>query len=863
MKKYYLVTLFLLTTKLFYSQFTSTQPFTDNKEDLNRRNQFFIQTRLTPYPDFNAFGNALEQKKFLRQSGFVDNGSSWISLGPTPGSYNSAPNSSRVRVVAYDPDSTNVIYIGTSNGGVWKSTDGGFNWVAKTDFEISLSSGALAVYNNWNTNPPQRIVYCGTGEGGFGFRYSYYGRGLLKSTDGGDTWKNILNGLPSTSYFHKIAINPASPNILLAALGTNFANPVNTGGLYRSEDYGESWTRIVPSSTAENGLTCSDVAFSPDGSKVYILGPKVTGSPNWWENGTGYRISTDGGITFTSIQTDFPTTGYLSISKSSPNIIFYIVSFDCNISHLYRSADAGYTWGFMNLSFQSNQCGYNMVVEVDPVNPEIVYAGTIPFYKSTDRGNNFISQIALHADVHDIAFNPKNHLEFIIATDGGVAKTTNSGESFINLNQTLTTHECYSVTSDPSDQYHLLAGTQDNGTQERLSNPPPDNRWLGISGYDVTKVIIDQNQPNRFIAQFSASSVGIHVTTNSGRFWYVSLGFPSDGGYAWVRPIIAEPEIPGSYFSPYMNDIYKTTDFGFTWLPLNSIGINEQIEELSVSNSYPDIMYAGTGPFEYMPLATIHHLYKSTDHGSTWKNINEIVDPHAQKQLINRYISAIEINKENENDVVVAFAGFGTKHIFRTTNGGFLWNKIDCNPEGICLPDVPVNDIVIYKNLLTNEDEFIIATDAGVFKRATDGVWNELADGLPNCIIMDLEIYGSKLRAATFGRGVFEWDLSGGSKNNSGNIGKSKSKNKIILYNNFPNPFNPKTNISFEIPYTANIKLTVFDVIGKILTDVLFNNVQAGKHDYEWDGENYSSGIYFYKLESKNFVEIKKMILIK
>lgn len=860
MKKYIIIFIVLSFVIELRSQFYTSQLYNNHSEKLSKRNEWLFQQRLFPYADNKSINAAYSQRDALRNRGLTDNTSVWKSVGPSPAQFSFNPATSRVRVIAYDPDIAGTIYIGTSNGGVWKTTDSGRNWFPKTDFEASLSSGALAVYNDWSTNPPQRIVYYGTGEGGFGFVYSYYGRGLLKSTDGGDTWKQITKGLPEATYFYKIAVNPASPNVLLAALGSNYANPVNTGGLYRSEDFGESWQRVVPISTAEDGLNCNDVIFTPDGSKAYILGPFTSGSPNWWENGTGYRMSNDGGRTFTQMATNLPGTGYFAINPQSPAILYALTAVDCNMSQLYRSADAGNTWAVINSNFLSNQCGYNMAVEMNPAAPDNIFIGTIELYHSTDRGNTFPRAfIPYHSDIHDIAFNPHNPNEMMVANDGGVAMSTNGGSTFINLNNTLSTLECYSVSVNPNDPDLMLAGTQDNGVQENFELLPNTYSWRGLTGYDATNVIINPENPNNYIAQLSSSPVGIHATTNKGVTWFVGSGLPGTYDYAWVRPIIKHPASPSTFLTASGSKVYITDDAGFNWREINNDDIIDKIQRLAVSFSDPNIIYAATGPYEYMPDAYQHNLYKSVDGGSRWTIVNTSAKFANQSvTLPNRYYSSIQIDKDDPNDVIVTFAGFGTNHIYRTYDGGTNWDIMDCDGSR-CLPDAPVNDLLIRYNPVNNLREYYAATDVGVYETSSENIWHELSEGLPNCVVMDLELSGDKLKAATFGRGIYEWDLSGASM-----VKKTSSDaTKHINVTNYPNPFNPVTEISFKLFSATMVRLTIYDITGKEITVLVNSMLEPSVYKFKWNAESYASGIYFYRLETNGHIQTNKMLLVK
>ena len=180
------------------------------------REWWFYEQRTFPgdFIPVDAYKNSLDQREMLRQSNeqlsLTENNFNiptfnWVSLGPTPGAYFNYGNiSSRIVSGAFDPSNANIIYIGPANGGVWKSTDGGMFWFPLTDQAASLSMGAIEIDPN-NTN----IIYAGTGEATYS-AVSYYGRGLLKSTDGGSTWTQITSGLPSSTYFSRIKIRPGN-----------------------------------------------------------------------------------------------------------------------------------------------------------------------------------------------------------------------------------------------------------------------------------------------------------------------------------------------------------------------------------------------------------------------------------------------------------------------------------------------------------------------------------------------------------------------------------------------------------------------------------------------------------------------------
>lgn len=291
--------------KLIFSIFAILLPlcaYSQNPEGDSispRRDRWLMNQRTFPTRNIPKFGyiNAIRHRDRLRQTQgyFIRHGHDgpfgWTTLGPTPGHYSGYDISGRCSFVKYDSQYPNNVYLGSACGGLWKSIDYGNSWMPLTDDFKSLSSGAIAI------DEVNNRIYYGTGEFKY-FTYAYYGYYLYISTNGGLTFDQTAQGLPFPCYIAAIAIKPNERNVLLAAVGTNYANPINDAGLYRSEDYGLNWTRIVPGGQDQPGLVCTDVAFSPDGSKAYIAGPQNVSSQDPWENGVAYRVSYDGGQTF-------------------------------------------------------------------------------------------------------------------------------------------------------------------------------------------------------------------------------------------------------------------------------------------------------------------------------------------------------------------------------------------------------------------------------------------------------------------------------------------------------------------------------------------------------------------------------------
>lgn len=921
--------LIILTTCSLFPQLRYTDQlkpnsiFTEAPDDIKNTKPFmrqwwFYEQRSYPN-DFipeNAYENALMEKNQLRmtyEETTIPN-FTWVSLGPTPGAYFGYGNiSSRIVTGTYDPNNPNIIYIGPANGGVWKSTDNGVTWNPLTDNEVSMAMGAIVV-DPTNSN----IVYAGTGEATYSGA-SYYGRGLLKSTNGGSTWINYTSGLPSSTYFSRLKIRPNNSNQLLAALGNN--------GLYRSTNGGQNWTQILSGRV-------DDVVFSPSGDTAFAVG-----------SGIGIRRSTNGGQTFATFGSDLPsgTRTHFDLSQTNPAIMYAAVYSSSNVN-IYKSTNYGVNWtsitptsNFQNLA---GQAWYDLYCFVNPKNPNKVYVGTIDIFRSTDGSTftnitNGYSGGYVHVDQHYLFFHPTNENTFIVCNDGGIWRTTDNGNTFTNLNQNLTLTQFYRIAASPFNPGRILGGTQDNGTQQTFSTL----NWSAAYGGDGGEVCFNPFDQNFILGE--TQNGGIFRTTNGGASWnQAQSGLNVSESVAWVAPIIAHPTVSGTFFTA-RTSVYKTTNNGGSWTAISSpVNGTYPIREMAISKTNPNIMYATSNAL----------IFKSTNGGVNWTNVTT--------GLPNRTITSVYVHPSDENIVLLTFSGFGTDKIYKSTNGGSSWVSID-GP----LPDAPVNDLFIYTINPGKPNTYFVATDIGVFVTDDNGVsWTEIPSGIPNTVIMHLDYSDSTkmLRAATHGRGVYEayidftipveltaFDASIDNKivniiwatatetNNSHFEVERKLKNqdwekigevngagttaipqsysfkddfsfksyegkilyrlkqvdfdgsfeyskvisvevnfipeKFAISQNYPNPFNPNTTISYSIPKGEGNQVTikVYDLLGKEVSTLVNEFKTPGNYQIAFNADGLTSGIYFYLYEAfdsngmKIHSEVRKMTLLK
>lgn len=781
-------------------------PINVQKTKSFQREKWFYEQRLYPFTTFpaGAYINAFTEKENLRQfSGFLSKSGYWVNLGPTPGiNPNYGYVSSRIASVKFNPLNPDIIYAGAACGGIWKTTNAGLNWIPMSDFEVSLSSGALAI----DPNNPQ-IIYYGTGEATY-FSYSYYGRGLLKSTDGGQSWITIRNGLPEFSYFSRLLIKPETSSILFAALGT--------AGLYKSTDGGLNWISIFTS-------RCDDIVTSPDGSKVYIIG-----------SGSGYRISTDGGQTFTQY-TPFAlgTRSHIAICKTKPQVLYVSTYRDTSV-YVYKSTNGGYNFIYLPNTFTgTNQAWYDFYIYVNPFDENNAYVGLIDLWRTTD-GNTFqritnSSSGPVHVDHHNLDFHPNDPSTIIVSNDGGLNFSTNRGTNWTNLNSTLTLTQFYRIASDPDNPSHLIGGTQDNGVQRTTGNV----KWDVVFGGDGGAVCFNPRDPNFILSENQFNN--IRRSTNRGISWQVATTGLT-GNAEWIAPIVAHPDSSGIFYTA-RQQVFKTTNNGASWFQW-STGISGTVRVLAISKSNPRIIFASSS----------NSLFKSGNGGKTFS--------YLQTGLPDRIITGIDIHPDSPDVAILSVNGFGTGHIFKTSNGGYNWTDISNN-----LPNTPVNDVMIYYPGIPTSI-YLVATDVGVF--ATDNYgqqWFELAQGLPNTVCLDLDynLKGNKIRVATHGRGVWEFtgSISFISQTSTG------IEEKTMLFQNYPNPFNSHTKIEFTLAKPQNVKLSLHDILGKTVDVIINKFLASGHYNLDFFSANLPSSIYFLRFQTEEGVSIKTFVLIK
>lgn len=701
-----------------------------------------LSTDVSPEPGFDLSSAAVSSTR-------------WTLIGPEPTDtpYNVPVVAGRITALAVDPTNANVVYAGAADGGVWKTTDGGIHWTPLTDTQPSLAVGSIAIDpSNHST------IYVGTGEENFSGD-SYFGAGILKSTNGGSSWTQIKGpfaGYYDGYYFYGgadyiggIAIQPGNSSVILAAVEQASGNNHQDVAVYRTEDGGTTWGGVLPNpEPSYNDGTA--VLFDPsDGNIAYaalfydgVYKSLDTGKTWVRLNGTGNNV--------------FPTANVgriaLAIAPSNPSTLYASVQ---NTSQaggvsLFKTTDGGTNWvKLVNTpDYCAQQCWYDQAIAVAPNNPNEVFVGGAYgsfVYRSMDGGSHWtdVTQGAngfyLHADMHALAFSSDSSVVYA-GNDGGVWRAslpTATPVPWTELNDALAITQFYfSPSINPNNVSDSFGGTQDNGTQKYSGMLTWEDVVCGDGGWTA----VDPATPSNVYSSCYAGNGSVWKSTAdgvSGSWTYAANGINADGASEFLPPLVIDHLHPTNlYFGTYR--VYQTTNSASNWTVISG-GLGNSLTTIAVSPTDSNTVYVGSSDglvhVTTNALAGLSAIWNDRSPG-----------------LLQRFITQIVVDPHTSTTAYLAFSGFNFGHVFRTSDGGLTWKDVSGN-----LPNIPVNAIVI-DPVLANT--YYVATDIGVFRtRNGGGLWSVLGAGLPRVTVLGLTLHNASrtLRAATHGRSM--WDI--------------------------------------------------------------------------------------------------------
>jgi photosystem II stability/assembly factor-like uncharacterized protein len=677
----------------------------------------------------------------------------------------------RVTAVTGVPSQPYTFYMGSTGGGVWKTTDAGHTWVNVSDGFIPLGSmGAVEVAPS---NPD--IVYAGTGSSKIRSNVSI-GRGIYKSTDAGKTW--AFAGLRETGQIATVRVHPSNPDVVyVAATGNPFA-PNKERGVYRSTDGGKTWKNVLFISETVGG---ADLEFQPGNSSV-LFACMWRGERKPWTIISGSREggiyrSTDGGEKWTKLAGGLPGELFgrsnVAISAVNPNRIYALIEAKPG-SGLYRSEDAGATWTLVNgAGSLITRPFYYTTLGVDPNNADIVYVGNEAWYRSVDGGKSFRTSPVPHGDHHDVWINPKNSQYMIQANDGGANVSLDGGRTW-STQANQPTAEIYQVATDNQYPYRVYGAQQDNTTLLVPSLPAGDGQAFRTGpGCETGPIIPHPVNPELVYAsckgQFSRQNM---TTANEEQYWVGAESLYGNAGrdliyrFQRVSPMEVSPHPPHVlyYGSQY---VHRTIDGGVTWTRI-SPDLTARPPDGQGSSGEP-ITRDATGEEVYSTLYAIREsplqrgliwagsndglIHVTRNEGESWANVTPAGIPPGGR------VQNIEPSPHRPGTAYAAIyrylLGDFAPYIYRTDDYGKTWTRLTDGKNGIAAdePTRVVREDPGRAGLLYAGTEFgmYISFDGGAH-------WQPFQLNLPRTPVTDMKITRHDLVVSTQGRSFWILD---------------------------------------------------------------------------------------------------------
>lgn len=699
-----------------------------------KRWEAYIEPRVYPSGNLSlpnqTFTNVQQwQRSFgrdLYKSG--NRAGNWTELGPVGSPSGPFPytrtGAGRITFIKFDPNNSDIMYVGTPDGGLWKSTNGGNFWTTNSDFLTVIGCSDLTI-DPTNT----KIMYLATGD----LEGNRNSIGVIKSIDGGVSWSNTAATWSLDYYWtiSKMLINPSNPLNML--ISTNV-------GIFRTTDGWATYDQV------QYGGDFKDMQFKPgDPNTIYAAGNQ------FWK-------STDNGVNWSQVTTGLPSETdvvryALGVSQANPNYVYALAgkAIDNSLLGLYRSSNSGTSFAprvespTINLlgyeedgmDLTSGQAFYDLAIAISPSNAEIVTTGGINHWQSTDGGLTWSNKSVwnsgeIHADVHEIVYLPNSNSIMFSGNDGGIFISTDNGNQWTDISNNLAIAQVVGIGQSGDNETILVAGEQDNGTN--LKN---GSSWENIFGGDGGDCFIDPTNNSTIYVQYVSGDFN-RSDDGGATFNSIRTGLPSEFDFysTWAM----DPVNFSKIYVGGIDTLYVSPDKGNTWIMKGTPPGTSTIKDFAISPSDTNTIYV----IKYDAVSI------STDGGTTFTDITGTLPVGAAS------LSSVTVSNTDPNKAWITFSGYsdGDK-VFKTTDAGATWTNISTG-----LPNLPINTMAYVNG--SSVDAVYVGADLGVYYINNDvAAWIPYFNGLPNCSVRDLEIFypTNKLRVATYGRGVWESDL--------------------------------------------------------------------------------------------------------
>ena len=710
----------------------------------------------------------------------------WQFIGPT----NVSGRMTDVAVVS--PKGKNyTIYIAGASGGIWKTDNEGTTWVPVFENAMSTSIGDLAI-DPQNSN----IIWAGTGEANI-FRSSQAGAGICRSKDAGKTWEHL--GLINTNTISRIIVHPANSDIVYVAAGGHEWTNNKDRGLYKTIDGGRSWKKIL---YIDDKTAANDLIMDPNNPEILYVSTWQRIRKHWNDprsekdyKGSGIYKSTDGGNSWDAINLGLPNAADrgrigIDLCKAQPNVLYAFVDnyekLEANEEFndqtdaygrpssgrikgatVYRSDNSGELWKQVSeeSNYMENMSGtYGWVfgqVRVDPINPDKVYAMGLALNVSTDGGKSFTQLRGMHSDHHGLWIDPENTDYLVNVNDGGIAISYDGGKNFRTFYNNLPLTQFFNVNFDMDVPFHIYGSIQDIGSKKGVvdlsqgRSKIPSVAFSNAPGGEGSNHFVDPTNPDIvYSAGFYGTITRSNVKTgvNKNVMPPVPEGIDKLRGQ-WLAPFIISPHNSQILYHG-SQVIHRSLNMGETWEQI-SPDLTYNLEEKKGDIPYQTIfsisesalkfglIYAGTDD---------GRIWVTKNSGSNWKEINKGL-PYR------KWVSQVEASKFELGTVYLTQNGKReddfTAYIWKSTDFGETWKDISTN--------IPCGSVNVIREDPQNKNILYVGTDYGAYVSLNGGQdWNTLSGNFPTTYVHDLVVHprDNILVAATHGRGIWAMDVS-------------------------------------------------------------------------------------------------------
>ena len=818
-------------TKQYVEKFREDNPYTPLKgEKQFLRSKFFLEGRVLE-DGYLPSGIYWEESKRVisERTQYRAQQPPWNYIGPDNSTVGlttgEVGGSGRIDCITFHPTDPDIFYVGAPSGGLWRTTDGGQTWEPLTDNLPTLGISDVDLH----PQDPNTIFICtGTRD----VWWETFSVGILKSTDGGDTWEEtgLQYSLQQNRAVHELWINPQDPQIMLAATSL---------GVFRTTDGGDVWDRIVSGNFMDLAQKEGDpsVIFATN-FNVYYCGAKV------------YR-SSDFGETFEILDTGIPQAQVnritVATTPADPDVIYALCSNcgDNGFYGLYRSNDGGDSWSETPNSNNINILGwepdgmdpggqgyFTLAISVAPDNPDKIHAGGVNIWESDDGGDIWTLHAQyygagaqyVHADIHTLTYHPLNQSHFN-TNDGGIYKYNETSGDWYNISDGLHIMQFYRLGVFAQNENILLGSPQDNGTVLFTEAPVQHELFLA----EACDNYFDYNHPDTMY--YGGYGAGLNRTYNGG-YNYTEITPPGESNLRFNPPTVMHPVDAATIYCGY-KDAWVSHNRGSSWTNLtNGLTNYTDLQSLEVAPSDPDYIY----------IATYNRIWRTTDGGTSWEDIRPGL-PGGNP------MSDIAISTSDPNHIWVTFQGWSSgQKVYTSLDAGDNWTNVSEN-----LPNIPANCVTYEPG---SDDAVYVGTDVGIYYTNSNlSEWVDYSQELPNVMVNELEIHvpSGKILAATYGRGMW-WNYL--ADPTTVGIRETCSKELVV----YPNPAYAELHIEWIPPHPGIYHVSLNNLHGQTILKRKIRSAGMEIHE-TLDVSVLPSGIYMVQIVGSDVKEARKVVV--